>query len=228
MPASPIGESFSYGWNKFTTHGGLFIGAGLIWLVLYAIVAGIVLAVFGGFGEVFDSSRNGLVIGAQVGLSLGLVVFYAALYVLGYLIQAAFIRAALNLTEGRPLAFGDFFRFTDAGPVALTALLLGAISVVVSIIPFFGGLVSIVVNFLLLFTLWFVIDKHLSPIDAIKASYQLVTANLSTTILFYLLTIVIVFVGAILCLVGLIVAVPVVLVATAFLFKRLLGDPIAA
>ena len=64
--------------------------------------------------------------------------------------------------------------------------------------------------------------------DALKASYALVTRNLSTTILFYLLTIAILIAGAIVCFVGLLVAVPVVLLATAFFFKRLLGDPIAA
>ena len=66
-----------------------------------------------------------------------------------------------------------------------------------SIVPFFGGLVALAVNFLLLFTFWFVIDKHLAPVDAMKASYQLVTANLSTTILFYLLSIAIFIAGAI-------------------------------
>ena len=58
-------------------------------------------------------------------------------------------------------------------------------------------------NFLLVFTFWFVIDKHLAPVDALKASYQLVTANLSTTVLFYLLELAIFFAGAILCGVGL-------------------------
>ncbi|MET0788660.1 MAG: hypothetical protein ABWY33_05390 [Cellulomonas sp.] len=228
VQASPIGESFSYGWKKFTSQGGLFIGAALVWFVIFAVVVGIVTAIFGGFASLFDPNGDGVGAGMGFGISFGLVIFYAAAAILGYLIQAAFIRAALTVTEGRPLAFGDFFRFVDSGRIVLTALILAVIGVVLNLIPFFGGLISLAVNFLLLFTFWFVIDKRLEPIDAIKASYALITANLSTTILFYLLSLVILFAGAILCGVGLLVAVPVVLLATAFLFKRLLGDPIAA
>jgi len=225
VSSSPIGESISYGWKKFTQHGGLFIGAGIIWLIAFGIIVGILAAIFGGFGSLLGTDSNG---GMRLGFSFGLVVFSIVAGLLGYLIQAVFIRAALTVTEGRPLSFGDFFKFTDSGPIVLTALLLTAISVVVNLIPIFGGLLSIAVNFVLLFTLWFVIDKHLAPVDAVKASYQLIVANLSTTILFYLLSLVILFVGAIICGIGLIVAVPVVLLATAFLFRRLLGDPIAA
>ena len=44
----------------------------------------------------------------------------------------------------------------------LTALILALIGAVLNIIPFFGGLAALVVNFLLMFTFWFVIDKHLA------------------------------------------------------------------
>jgi len=189
----------------------------------------IVGSIFGGFGALLSTGNgDGLAPGLQVGFSFGWFVFSAVAAIVGYLIQAAFIRAALNVTEGRQLGFGDFFKFVEPGPVILTALILALIGAVLNIIPFFGGLAAIVVNFLLMFTFWFVIDKHLQPVDALKASYALVTRNLSTTVLFYLLSIAIYIAGAIVCGIGLFVAVPVVLLATAFLFKRLLGDPIAA
>ncbi|MEZ0449787.1 hypothetical protein, partial [Cellulomonas sp. ICMP 17802] len=226
VQASPIGEAFSWGWKKFTQSGGLFILAALVWFVVAAVALTIVSIIFGGFGALFDPNGTGM--GLQVGFSLGIFVLTAVGAIVGYLIQAAFIKAALDVTEGRQLGFGDFFKFVEPGPVILTALILALVNAVLNAVPFFGGLAALVVNFLLLFTFWFVIDKHLEPVDAIKASYQLVTANLSTTILFYLLAIVVVIAGAILCGVGLLVAVPVVLLATAFLFKRLLGDPIAA
>lgn len=229
VQASPVGESYSYGWKKFTQSGGLFIGAALVWFVIAAVLLSIVGAIFGGFGALLSTGNgDGPGPGLQVGFSFGWFVFSAVAAIVGYLIQAAFIRAALDVTEGRQLSFGDFFKFVEPGPVILTALILALIGAVLNIIPFFGGLVALVVNFLLVFTFWFVIDKHLAPVDALKASYQLVTANLSTTVLFYLLSLAIYFAGAILCGVGLLVAVPVVLLATAFLFKRLLGDPIAA
>jgi uncharacterized membrane protein len=229
VQASPVGEAFGYGWRKFTQSGGLFIGAAVVWFVIAAVVLSIVGAVFGGFGALLTSGNgDGVAPGLQMGVSFGWFVFLAVASVVGYLIQAAFIRAALNVTEGRQLSFGDFFRFVEAGPVILTALILAVINAVLNLVPFFGGLVSLAVSFLLMFTFWFVIDKHLAPVDALKASYALVTRNLSTTILFFLVSIAIYIAGAIVCGVGLLVAVPVVLLATAFLFKRLLGDPIAA
>jgi len=219
---SPIGESYSYGWQKFTRNGGLFIGAGLVWFVIFLVASGIVAAVFGGIDHVFRATSGG-----RIGFSLGFLVVSLVAGLIGYLIQAIFIKAALDLTEGRRVGFGDFFRFVDAGPVVLTALILAAIGAVLGAIPVIGGLAAFVVNFLLLFTFWFVIDKKLSPVDAMQASYRLITANLSTMILFYLLVAATIIVGILVCFVGLLVAVPLVLLATAFLFRRLLGDPIA-
>lgn len=229
VQASPVGEAFSWGWNKFTKSGGLFIGAALVWFVIAAVVLSIVGAIFGGFGALLTTGTgDGVAPGLQMGFSFGWFVFSAVAAIVGYLIQAAFIRAALDVAEGRQLSFGDFFKFVEPGPVILTALILALIGAVLNIIPFFGGIASIVVSFLLLFTFWFVIDKHLAPVDALKASYALVTRNLSTTVLFFLLSFAVALAGVIVCFVGLLVAVPVVLLATAFFFKRLLGDPIAA
>jgi uncharacterized membrane protein len=71
------------------------------------------------------------------------------------------------------------------------------------------------------------VDKNLNPVDAISSSVALVRANLSTTILFYLLALVAIGVGFALCFVGALVAIPVVLVATAYLYRYLLGEQIA-
>ncbi|WP_196804467.1 hypothetical protein [Cellulomonas sp. URHD0024] len=220
-PPSPIGESVSYGWAQFTRHGGLFIAAGVVWFVGFLVVVGIVSAIFGGGARMFRNGAFGF------GLSLGAILLTLVASLIGYLIQAIFISAALDVTKGKEITFGTFFRFVDAGPVVVTALILTGIAVVLRVIPVLGGLASLVVNFLLFFTFWFVIDKKLQPVDAMKASYALIVANLSTTILFYLLALAIVVAGALLCGVGLLVAVPVVLLASAFLFRRLLGDPIA-
>lgn len=230
VQASPVGEAFSWGWKKFTQSGGLFIGAALVWFVIAAVVLSIVGAIFGGFGALLGAGGggDGIETGLRVGFSFGWFVFSAVAGIVGYLIQAVFIKAALDVAEGRQLSFGDFFKFVEPGPVILTALILALIGAVLNLVPFFGGLAALVVGFLLMFTFWFVIDKHLAPVDALKASYALVTRNLSTTILFFLLSVAIYIGGAILCGIGLFVAVPVVLLATAFFFKRLLGDPIAA
>jgi uncharacterized membrane protein len=81
------------------------------------------------------------------------------------------------------------------------------------------------------FTLWFgyfVLGKKMAPMDAIKASFQFVNQNLGTLIVFYLASMLAYFVGAILCGIGLLVAVPVVVIAQAYMWRRLQNRPVAA
>jgi len=223
---SPLGEAFSYGWNAFTRSGGVFIAATLIWLIGGAVVVFLVTLIFGGFASLFENDDNT----PRIGLSVGFLVVAAVFYLILFLVQAAFVRASLKVTDGRRPELADFFRFENSTNLILTALLLTAVNIVVSLvswIPLLGQLVAFAVNLFLLFTLWFVVDKQLSPVDALRSSFELVRANLANTLLFYLLGVVILIAGAILCGIGLLVAAPVVLVATSYFYKRLLGEPIA-
>ena len=68
----------------------------------------------------------------------------------------------------------------------------------------------------------------MGAIDAIKASFEFTKANAGNVILWFLLSLVAWFVGALLCGVGLIVAIPVVLIGTAYTYKTLNNEPVAA
>ncbi len=63
-------------------------------------------------------------------------------------------------------------------------------------------------------------------VDAIKASICLVTSKIGETILFYVLGVVVIVVGAILCLVGLLAAIPVVVAGAAYTFRVLNDEPV--
>lgn len=227
VPPSPIGAAISYGWNAFTRNGGVFVGATLVWLLISSVVFTLVLVAFGGFANAVGTNDDGR---ASFGLSFSFILVIGIFSLVFYLVEAAFVRASLKLTYGQRVGFGDFFRFENATNVLITAVLIAGINLVLGLvtwIPLIGQVISLAANLALLFTLWFVVDKNLSPIDAIKASVALVRANLSTTILFYLLAGVILFVGFLLCGFGALVAIPVVLVATSYLYRNLLGEPIA-
>lgn len=220
---APLGEALTYGWNKFTQNGGTFIVAGLIWILGAAVVWGILFGIIGGLSSFGDSSSPLF----GTGFSFGRSLIFGIGSLLSFVVQAVFIRAALRVTYGRPVELKDFFDFADLGPIVITALLLAAVQFVVNLVPVFGGLVSLVVNFFLFFTLYFVIDKKLAPIDAFKASLQLVQTNLASTVLFYVVVAAITLAGLLVCGLGLFVAVPVTLLASAFFYRRLLGEPIA-
>ncbi|MGY4642943.1 hypothetical protein [Cellulomonas sp. URHB0016] len=224
--ATPLGESLSYGWNKFTRHGGTFIGAGLVWIVGASLVGSLVLLVFGGPGEVFGT-RTGMGMGR---FSFPWILVSTLWSLLAFVVQAVFLRAALRVTYGREIGFRDFFDFADLGPVLLTALVLAGVNLVVgfvSWIPGIGFLVSVVVNFFLYFTLFFVVDKRLQPVEAIRASVDLIRANPGSTVLFVLVAGLLVLAGFVACVVGSFVAIPVVLLASVYFYRRLLGEPIA-
>jgi len=66
----------------------------------------------------------------------------------------------------------------------------------------------------------------MKAMDAIKASVNFVTSHLGDTIVFWLLGLVTIIVGTILCLVGLLVAVPVLLIAAAYTYRVLNGQQV--
>ena len=71
-------------------------------------------------------------------------------------------------------------------------------------------------------------ERGLSPIQALSASFELVKANLGQSLLLAVLAVLILIVGACLCLIGLLAAYPIVALATAYAYKRFHDLPVAA
>ena len=107
----------------------------------------------------------------------------------------------------------------------LAALIIGVLTFIGFILCIIPG---IVVIFLTSYTLYFVVDRGLGAVDAIKASFNMVKDNAGVLILFFLATVAAWIVGTCACLVGLLVAIPVVIIAQAYTFRTLNGDPVTA
>lgn len=231
--AVSVGEAFNYGWSKFTANVGPILLAVLAYVVAGVVIIGIWYAIVGAIGLGFSSSTSVDANGNLTpGASGGLFAFFLSSAVFGlvymlffYIMQAGIIRGALQISYGRPLEVKTFFQFDSLGTVVLASL---AVSVLSSVI---GGLTcgvgSIVVSFFAQFTLFFVVDKRLGVVDAIKASFALVNKNLGTVIVLFLAVVVAEIIGAALCGIGLLVALPVAIIATTYLYRRLLGEPVA-
>ena len=87
---------------------------------------------------------------------------------------------------------------------------------------------GLIVMFFSQFYVWFIVDKQMGAWDAIKASFSLVNQHLGTLILFFLASVVAYLVGAILCGIGLLVAIPVIYIAQGYTYRRLQGESVAA
>jgi len=136
---------------------------------------------------------------------------------------AGLIKNALNIVDGKPASIGEIGTWATNGQVILAALIIAVATFVGTLLCYIPGLI---VAFLLNWTMFFVVDQNMKAMDAIKASVNFVTSHLGETIVFWLLGLVTIIVGTILCLVGLLVAVPVLLIAAAYTYRVLNGQQV--
>ncbi len=219
-PGQPIQvqDAFSYGWNKFTQNAGVILGGVLTYVV---VLAGLSVAFWallvGTATTTIDPQTGEISTAGGFAFGFGTFLFVAVLVVLGFLVQAAVVNVSLLVTRGKTLEYADFFRYPNLGTVILVALLIGLASGVLAI-TIVGPIVFV---FFAQFTLFYVIDKKLGVLDAFKASFTVVSRNLGTVVLLFLGVYLAELVGTLLCYVGLLVALPVAQIATAYVYRRL-------
>jgi len=225
------GDAIGYGWNKFkSSPSTLLVPMILVWLVLVVAAVLLEILVYSTLLSTHDCTK--VVLGNQVAAQcspsfvtqlFGTALISAILIVVFNLAAAGLYKGATHVTDGKPFSMGQMFDGWDKTQVAIAALIIAVATAIGSFLCYLPGLI---VGFLTMFTMLFVVDKQMKAVDAIKASIKLVTDNLGQTILFYLLAAVCILVGACLCLVGLLVAAPVVLIALAYTYRRLQNEPV--
>jgi uncharacterized membrane protein len=198
-----IGEAFSYGWNKFVQYIGQII---VIVLVIFAIQV-----VFSILSQVLTRSGG---IGA---IMLGSAIWVIGMIV-GFVLQAGLIRAGLAVTRGESPEVGMLFQTTNLGPFIIASILVGLL--------FFVGILAccigvVVVAIFTLFYGYYIIDKSAQPVDSISSSFKLVKDNFGVVLGFAIL-------AFLLNLVTCGLAVGVTQIATAYAYKKLTGQPVAA
>lgn len=238
-----IGDAFSFGFRAFGRAPLPWIGAmflvGIITLVL-TIVLGGVLGL--GMGDVDIESGAGT---EAASFSLFLpaapdvlsVVVTILIAIVTSLITALFIRGALEQVDGRSLGFGDFFRVNNWGTIALGAILSVVIGWFIQVPSMLGAmsgsttsfLVGSVVTLVIAIAagpfygllLEFIVDRRLSPIDALKANIAIAKRNWLKIFLLDLVAGIVVFVGFLLFFVGALAAAPIAFLMTVHGYRQL-------
>ncbi|MDM8084117.1 hypothetical protein QUV83_04990, partial [Cellulomonas cellasea] len=218
-------DAYAWGWRSFTAN----LGPILVTVIAFLLVGVLVsilwnVAVAAADLGVDWSDYRGIGVVGGVGAYLSSLLLTLVVMFVTYVLQAAIVRGALAISRGERLDMGTMFSFPSLGDVLLAALL---VSVLTSLGSLVCGIGALVVWFFLQFTLYFVIDVRQNALDALRSSAQLITKNAATMALFSLAGLLVVIVGALLCGVGLIVAIPLVVLAQAYLYRRLLGQPVA-
>ena len=217
-PQLSVGAAISYGWEKFKANWGVWVGISLIAVIIGAVVQ----LPFGGFNMQFGTGDmdSGFGVGSLILSMIGLVVSF----VVGALIQAAFVRGALHELNGNKPDFGAFFQFGNIAQVLVASLVVGVLSSIGYLLCIIPG---VIVMFLTWYTLTFVLDQNQDAMTAIKSSFNLTSQNVGPLLLLALACVGLTIVGALLCLIGLLVTGPVTLIAATYAYRFLVNGPIS-
>jgi uncharacterized membrane protein len=213
-------EAIAWGWRKFTENVGAVILAMLVILAI-SLVVGLVSTLLAG-GLSAASPRQGLFQfeSAGPGQFLGQLLQSAVSILLG----GVAAKAALEVTEGRPFDFFAAFGKVNLVQLVIASVLVGLATLIGFVLLIIPGLIVVFLTFL---TTYAIVDDDKSAIDGIKHSVKLASENVGDALLLLLFNLLVIVAGFIALCVGLIVAIPVTVFATAYAYRWFNGQPIA-
>ncbi|BDH55985.1 hypothetical protein [Tsukamurella sp. PLM1] len=200
------------------------------------LVYGLALSIIGGAAYFLvlsvlgtSSSVDGSFMVSATGFSamLGFALVQLVLQILFAVVQASFFSGLLDIADGKPVEIGSFFKPRNLGQVVLAGVIIAVVSSVLSLIPILGGILSIVIGFLVMFAVPVIVDRGLPAVDGIKEGFALIQKDFGNSILVYIIAALISFVGACLCGVGLLVAAPVAALLVVNAYRRISGGQVA-
>lgn len=199
-------EAVRYGWDTMKKNLGFFIG-------LVAILGLISFL----DGAIRDSVGEGSVWTFPV-----ILIFF----IIEAILNMGVTRISLNIVDGRPGEYGDLLacmhllmRYIGASFLYLLIILLGTILLIVP---------GIVWGIKYQFFGYFIIDREMSPVEALKASAVVTQGIKWPLFLFDLIMVLIMAAGLLALIVGLFAALPTVIMAQAFVYRRLTDQADAA
>ena len=193
------GDCIRFGWETFKKRPWFFVGVTLL--------VGILTAVGSGIGNAFGDQG--------VGAGLGNLINFAISTLIGLGTTTFYLRAhdAPDSVESSALWNpGPFWRYLGA------TLLFGLFFIVGLILLVVPG---IIVALMLMFTCYIVVDRNMGPIEALKESKRITKGHLGQLFGFFLLFLLINILGAVALVVGLLVSVPVTMLAMVHAYRTL-------
>ena len=158
--------------------------------------------------------------GNYVLISLIFVLLNGVPFIQGALV-AGFHIYTMKKIMGRPAEFGDLFKgFNFFIPTLVAALLIGLFTAIGAIFCIIPGLV---IAAMYKFTYLFIVDKRMDFWPAMEASHAVVKNDYFGFTMFLLLAVLVNILGALCCIVGLLVTVPVTIAAITIAYKEIVG-----
>ncbi|ORW67834.1 hypothetical protein AWC23_01910 [Mycobacterium saskatchewanense] len=149
---------------------------------------------------------------------------YLIVAVVGALAESAYLSGCFDIADGRAVTIGSFYKPRNFGMVLLASLIVVVLTGIASALCFLPGLI---LGIFVQFTIPFVIDRSQSAITGLTSSFSTVASNFGNALLVWLVGFALVFVGALACGVGLLVAAPVASLILVYAFRKLTGGQVA-
>lgn len=222
-----VGDGFSWAFNKFGKNVGPLIVATLVFGIILGLISGIFNFIASALGDtttISDGSSIAFSSSYTAGSIIVTIIGYLVMIVVGGYVSASYWSGILQITDGQQVSFGSFFQPRNVGNVIIASILVGIITGIGSILCVLPGVIAAL---FLYFTTIAVVDRNSSATEGLSTSFNLVKDNFGPAILVWLLAIVVIFVGAILCGVGLLVAAPVAALLVAYTWRKLTGGYVA-
>ena len=202
MDTFSVGSAIRFGWETFKKRPWFFIGA----ILCVFVASWIGSAAASAFGNEGAGAFAGALINATVGFLVGMgeVAFF---------LKAARDPASVSIPDlWHPRPFWKY-----VGTAILTALVV-VIGLILLIVP------GIIFALMFMFGYYFVIDKNLGPIEALKSSKRITKGHLGKLALFALAIAGLNLLGVVCLIVGLLVSMPVSMLAMARAYIVLSGS----
>jgi uncharacterized membrane protein len=196
-----IGEAIEFGWNTTKNNLGFFIGL--------LVIAGLILIVPGTLSRLTKHNAPGL-----------FIIFSIASFVLQIVIGMGLIKIALKFCDNEKVELSNLFSCSHL----FFKYLFG--SILYGLVVSAGMILLIIPGFIwaikFYFFSYFIVDKGLGSIEALKRSSAITDGVKWDLFLFGLLLFGINLIGAIPFFLGWFVTIPTTMIAVAFLFRKLL------
>ncbi|MCL5019848.1 MAG: hypothetical protein M1426_05230 [Patescibacteria group bacterium] len=147
------------------------------------------------------------------------IILYVVIFIINTIIGMGLIKISLEFVDKKKPKFSDLFHTKNLVNFILVSLIRGVVTLIGFILLIIPG---IIFSIRLQYATYLVIDKNLPPVDAVKKSWDMTRGNVWNLFFFIILLVLVNILGALLLLVGLFVTVPLTMIATTFVYRKLL------
>jgi hypothetical protein len=202
-PSFRIGDAISFGWDRFKDNVGILLGT-----------VAVIVAINFAFSIITRGVDSGLA-GALIAL---------ASWVVSIVVGMGVIRIALKITDGHPTEIADLFVLDINFVAYVVASILVSIAVVLGLIFFIipGIMIALAWGFFA----WPIVDRGALVGESITVSAN-ITRGHRWHLLGYFVVLGLFNLLGFITIVGWLITTPVSIMATAYVYRRLSGDPVA-